>query len=125
MQADLKQAMKDRDSSRVAVLRATLGALANAEAVEPPTGPISLTAAAGTTEVARRELSDAEVRAVIERERAELLVAADERRARAARRRNRAARAVSRTHRVPLTGLGPVDCGLTVNLGEVAMTCTG
>ena len=81
MQDDLKQAMKARDSSRVAVLRATLGALANAEAVEPLTGPISLTAAAGTTEVARRELSDAEVRSIIDCERAELLVAADEREA--------------------------------------------
>ncbi len=81
MQADLKEAMKARDSSRVAVLRATLGALANAEAVEPLRGPISLTAAAGTTEVARRELSDAEVRSVIERERAELRAAADEREA--------------------------------------------
>jgi uncharacterized protein YqeY len=79
MQADLKQAMKDRDSSRVTVLRATLGALANAEAVDAPTGPISLTAAAGTTEVARRELTEEDVRAVIERERAELLAAADER----------------------------------------------
>lgn len=79
MQADLKAAMKARDSSRVAVLRATLGALANAEAIEPLSGPISLTAAAGSTEVARRELSDAEVRAVIERERAELLAAAAER----------------------------------------------
>ncbi len=79
MQADLKQAMKDRDSSRVTVLRATLGALANAEAVEAPTGPISLTAAAGTTEVARRELTDEDVRAVIERERDELLAAAEER----------------------------------------------
>jgi len=79
IQADLKQAMKDRDSSRTAVLRATLGALANAEAVDAPTGPISLTAPAGTTEVARRELTDADVRAVIERERAELLTAAEER----------------------------------------------
>jgi uncharacterized protein len=81
MQADLKEAMKARDSSRVAVLRTTLGALANAEAVEPLSGPISLTAAAGTTEVARRELSEDEVRAVIERERAELLAAAAEREA--------------------------------------------
>ncbi len=81
MQADLKEAMKARDSSRVAVLRATLGALANAEAVEPPRGPISLAAAAGTTEVARRELSAAEVRSIIEREQAELLAAADEREA--------------------------------------------
>jgi len=79
MQADLTEAMKARDSSRVAALRATLGALANAEAVEPLTGPISLTSAAGTTEVARRELSDAEVRGVIERERADLLAAAAER----------------------------------------------
>ena len=81
MQTDLKEAMKARDSSRVAVLRATLGALANAEAVEPLGGFISLTAAAGTTEVARRDLSDAEVSSVIEREQAELLAAADEREA--------------------------------------------
>ena len=81
MQADLREAMKARDSSRVAVLRATLGALANAEAVEPLPGPISLTAAAGTTEVARRALSDAEVRSIIDREQAELLAAADEREA--------------------------------------------
>ena len=79
MQADLKEAMKARDSSRVAVLRATLSALGNAEAVAPPGGPISLTAAAGTTEVARRELSAAEVRSFIHREQAELLAAADER----------------------------------------------
>ncbi|HMK11367.1 MAG TPA: hypothetical protein VK461_07285 [Acidimicrobiales bacterium] len=55
MQADLTAAMKERDPSRVAVLRATLGALANAEAVDAPSGPVSLT------------------------ERAELLAAADER----------------------------------------------
>ena len=47
MQADLKEAMKAHDSSRVAVLRATLGALANAEAVEPPRGPISLDRGSG------------------------------------------------------------------------------
>ena len=79
MQADLMEAMKDRSASRVAVLRATLGALANAEAVDAPSGPVSLTASAGRTEAARRELSDDDVRAVIERERAELLAAADER----------------------------------------------
>ena len=79
MQADLKTAMKDRDSSTVAVLRATLGALANAEAVTAPTGPVSFTAAAGATEAARRELTDDDVRAIVERERDELLVAADER----------------------------------------------
>ena len=79
MQADLRQAMKDRDPSRVTVLRATLAALANAEAVDTHGGPISLTAAAGTTEVARRELTGEDVRAIIERERDELLAAADER----------------------------------------------
>lgn len=79
MQADLEQAMKDRDASRVAVLRATLGALANAEAVEAAPGPISLTAAAGTTEVERRELTEENVRQIIERERDELVAAADER----------------------------------------------
>ncbi len=79
MQADLTAAMRARDSDRVAVLRATLGALANAEAVTAPSGPISLTAAAGTTEVGRRELTDDDVRSVIQRERDELLAAADER----------------------------------------------
>ncbi len=79
MRADLTAAMKARDASQVAVLRATLGALANAEAVTAPSGPVSLTAAAGTTEVARRELTDDDVRSVIERERDELLGAAAER----------------------------------------------
>ena len=78
MQADLTAAMKARDSTRVAVLRATLAAIANAEAVASD-GRVSLTAPAGSTEVARRELSDVDVRAIIERERTELLGAADER----------------------------------------------
>ena len=78
LQTDLTAAMKARDSTRVAVLRATLAAIANAEAVASD-GHVSLTAPAGSTEVARRELSDSDVRLIVERERAELLGAADER----------------------------------------------
>jgi hypothetical protein len=78
MGADLTAAMKARDSTRVAVLRAALAAIANAEAVASD-GRVSLTAPAGSTEVARRDLSDVDVRLIVERERAELLAAADER----------------------------------------------
>ncbi len=55
-----------------------MGAIANAEAVASD-GRVSLTAPAGSTEVARRELTEADVLAVVERERVELLGAADER----------------------------------------------
>ena len=78
MQADLTAAMKARDSARVAVLRAALAAIANAEAVASD-GQVSLTAPAGSTEVARRELSDLDVGLIVERERTELLGAAEER----------------------------------------------
>jgi uncharacterized protein YqeY len=78
MQADLKDAMKARETSRVTVLRATLAAIANAEAVESD-GRVSLTAPAGSTEVARRELSHGDVVGIIVRERDELLTAAAER----------------------------------------------
>ena len=78
VQADLTAAVKARDSVRIAALRVALGAIANAEAVASD-GRVSLTAPAGSTEVARRDLSDDDVRLVVERERAELLGAADER----------------------------------------------
>ena len=78
LQTDLTAAMKARDSTRVAVLRATLAAIANAEAVASD-GRVSLTAPAGSTEVARRELSDSDVRLIVERERDDVLGAADER----------------------------------------------
>jgi uncharacterized protein YqeY len=78
MQADLTSAMKARQATRVTVLRAALGAIANAEAVESD-GRVSMTARAGSTEVARRPLSAGDVTAVIEGERAELLAAAEER----------------------------------------------
>jgi len=78
IQADLTAAMKARDSARVAVLRAALAAIANAEAVASDSR-VSLTAPAGSTEVARRELTEADVLAVVEREHVELLAAAEER----------------------------------------------
>ena len=76
MRADLKTAMSARDRTAVAVLRTTLAALSNAEAVSaegsrPATGAFA-------NEVARNELDDAAVQAVIERERAELAASADE-----------------------------------------------
>ena len=76
MQADLKTAMSARDRTAVAVLRTTLAALSNAEAVSaegsrPATGAFA-------NEVDRKVLDDAEVRAVVEGERDELRSSADE-----------------------------------------------
>lgn len=77
MQADLTVAMKARDTVRVSVLRSTLAALANAEAVVP--GHQSSTPVAfGTTEVPRRELTDADDRAILAREISELESTADD-----------------------------------------------
>ena len=76
MQSDLKAAMSSRDRPTVAVLRTTLAALSNAEAVsEEGSRP-----AAGTfaNEVDRRVLGDDDVRRVIEGERAELVSSAEE-----------------------------------------------
>lgn len=76
MQSDLKTAMSARDRRTVAVLRTTLAALSNAEAVSaegsrPATGTFA-------NEVARNELDDSDVRRIVERERAELAASADE-----------------------------------------------
>ena len=76
MQADLKTAMSARDRTTVAVLRTTLAALSNAEAVSAAGSQPALGAFAN--EVDRKVLDDADVRAVIERERAELQASADE-----------------------------------------------
>ena len=77
MQADLRTAMKARDSVRVSVLRSALAALANAEAVVP--GHQSSTPEAfGTTEVPRRELSEADEHQILAREIDELQTTADE-----------------------------------------------
>lgn len=72
LRADLLAAMKAKDETRIKVLRSTLAALGNAEAVDASTVP------AGQTEVARRELTGDDVRSVIEAERAELEAAAAE-----------------------------------------------
>lgn len=76
LQSDLKVAMSARDRSTVAVLRTTLAALSNAEAVSaegsrPATGTFA-------NEVDRKVLDEADVLGVIERERAELAASAGE-----------------------------------------------
>jgi len=75
MEADLKEALRARDKSAVAVLRTTLGAIANAEAVDPsqPTSRVGLLA-----DVERRLLTEADVLAIVGAERAELQVAIEE-----------------------------------------------
>jgi ribosomal protein S18 acetylase RimI-like enzyme len=75
MEAGLKDALRGRDASAVAVLRTTLAAIANAEAVDPaaPTARVGLLA-----DVERRVLTEADVRAIVAAERAELQVAIDE-----------------------------------------------
>ena len=70
LRADLLAAMKAKDETRLKVLRSVMAALGNAEAVDPSPGPD------GVTEVARRELTDDDVRSVIDFERAELDAAA-------------------------------------------------
>ena len=67
LQADLRVALENRDGLRLSVLRTTLSALSNAEAVDP--GDCG---APEVTEVPRRVLTDAEMRTVVERERDEL-----------------------------------------------------
>lgn len=76
MQADLKTAMSARDKTAVAVLRTTLAALSNAEAVSAAGSAPALGAFANDVE--RKLLDDADVRAVIERERDELAASAAE-----------------------------------------------
>jgi uncharacterized protein len=66
VQADLRAALSERDTSTVATLRIALGALANAEAV--PLDEV----AADRTEAPRREVADEEARALLEAEIGEL-----------------------------------------------------
>jgi uncharacterized protein YqeY len=70
LQADLRVAMEQRDSLRVSVIRTTLSALSNAEAVDPEDY------GSGVTEVPRRVLPEQEIRSVVERERDELRASA-------------------------------------------------
>jgi len=66
LEADLRAAIREQQAARISVLRTTLAALSNAEAVDPSTFPPSV------TEVPRRELDDGEIRSIVERERDEL-----------------------------------------------------
>ncbi|AHC25746.2 MULTISPECIES: GatB/YqeY domain-containing protein [Mycobacteriaceae] len=89
MRADLSTAMKARAAETVAALRAGLAAIDNAEAVDIPDrtgalippGPESVIAGAttglGSSEVSRRDLSSADVRAVISDLMAEYVTEAD------------------------------------------------
>lgn len=71
LQAELTDALRSRDALRLSVLRTTLSAIANAEAIEVPAG----TAA---TEMPRRDLTEQDVRAVVVAERDELEATAAE-----------------------------------------------
>src|SRR3954453_20775009 len=75
MHADLPAAMKARDAARVGVLRTTLAAVANAEAVHPADGaqPFGLLG-----DVARKDLSEDDVRSIVARERDDLATTAGE-----------------------------------------------
>ena len=70
LQSDLEIALRQRDGARVSVLRTTLSALSNAEAVDVSD------VAPTVTEVPRRELTDDDIRLVVERERDELRLTA-------------------------------------------------
>ena len=84
LRQSLPAAMKARDRTAVAALRATLAALDNAEAVatDPADGQSlaieSLPSGAGATEVARRTLTDADVERIVRAEIAEREQAAAE-----------------------------------------------
>jgi uncharacterized protein len=75
MQVDLVTALKAGDVNTVAVLRTTLAALANAEAVEPGSGA-ALVRAGLFGDVERRPLAAGDVAAIVAAERAELTAAA-------------------------------------------------
>ncbi|WP_196780836.1 GatB/YqeY domain-containing protein [Nocardioides sambongensis] len=88
LREDLGTALRARDRATAGVLRTALAAIANAEAQPVPVGtspmstsegPIAGAAlGVGAAEVARRELSEADVQAVVARERDERLATAVE-----------------------------------------------
>jgi uncharacterized protein len=71
LQASLADAMRRRDQATTSVLRTTLSAVANAEAVEVPAGTTE-------TELPRRELSEDDIRGVVRAEHDDLAVSAAE-----------------------------------------------
>lgn len=85
LRADLTAAIKAKDRVAVSALRSALAAIDDAEAVaaEPVTGPGSehvagAAAGAGSAEVARQQLTTADMRAVVEREHRERVATARE-----------------------------------------------
>jgi uncharacterized protein YqeY len=66
LEADLRVALSRRDALRLSVLRTTVAAVSNAEAVDPSLVP------EGVSEVPRRELGEDDVRRIVEQERDEL-----------------------------------------------------
>jgi uncharacterized protein len=74
LQAALTQALSSRDAVAAPALRSALSAIANAEAVPPAAAPSGQTssehvagavAGLGTTEAARRELTEADIAAIV------------------------------------------------------------
>ena len=84
LRRSLLTARKERDAVRAAALRSVLSAIDNAETPDVvvqgrPSGPIAgAVAGLGATEVARRELSDAQIRELVQTEIDERLGAADQ-----------------------------------------------
>jgi len=81
LRSDLRAALVERRASDVEVLRSLLGALDQAEAVPIApvgSGHVSYRFGDPGTEVPRKRLAPEDVRAVIRKERDELLAAADE-----------------------------------------------
>lgn len=81
----LMAARKDRDATRVAALRSALSAIDNAEtpdgarvAAQSSATIANAVAGLGAAEVARRELSDAQIRELVRAEIDERLTAADD-----------------------------------------------
>ena len=86
LRQDLRAALKARDHLAVAALRSAIAAIENAEAVDVGPGQPALTisehvagatAGVGSSDVARRVLSDADVIGVVRRQVDERLSAAD------------------------------------------------
>lgn len=63
LQAELIMAMKNQDRSTMTVLRSVLSAIANAEAVPAPEGPVE--AMLGSAEVSRKELTPQQIKMIV------------------------------------------------------------
>lgn len=86
LRAALKDAMKGRERDAVTALRSALAAIDNAEAVDASPTKLETTSehvagasiGAGSAEAMRRELSEVEIRAILEREMSERIEVAQE-----------------------------------------------